>query len=109
MVLFYAQNINLFLIDVNAANDNLNREMLSVLRNPQKLEDMYKDLIMDGSATFSLDGCTVGTDSCPPNEECIQNYPKSRAGTCKCKVAYLLNFCFHNYINSFNRKITREI
>lgn len=60
--------------------------MLNVLTNPQKLEDMYKDLIMDGSTPFTLNGCTVGTDTCSVNEECVQNYPKSRAGTCKCKV-----------------------
>lgn len=76
----------IFFLDANSANENLNREMLSVLANPQRLEDMYKDLLLDGSNTFSLISCTVGTDTCPPNEECVQNYPKSRAGTCKCKV-----------------------
>lgn len=63
--------------------------MLSV----KKLEDMYKDLLLDTSTFSYATGCNVGIDdTCLPNEECIANYPKSRAGTCRCKEGFERNF-----------------
>ena len=47
---------------------------------------------MDES-TYNYDvGCEVGTDSgCGLGEVCVQNFPKSRAGTCSCKPGYIRN------------------
>lgn len=84
--------------------------MLSVLTNPQKLEDMYKDLIMDDNNAFALNGCNVGIDNCLPNEECIQNFPKSRAGTCKCKVnCFSSPTCFKTNFDCYFRIILKEM
>lgn len=63
-----------------------------MLNDNRRLQDIYKDLVMDES-TYNYDsGCEVGTDNgCAPNEICVQNYPKSRAGTCACKSRYVRN------------------
>lgn len=57
------------------------------------LEDSY------GYAT----SCEVGIPSiCSPNEECVQNFPKTRGGTCKCKPGFFRNtegYCIHPPLN----------
>lgn len=54
--------------------------MYTVLNDPRRLEEAYKDLLMDGSTFNYAVGCSVGSDACSINEECIPNAAKSRAG-----------------------------
>lgn len=57
--------------------------MYNVINDPRKLEEAYKELLMDDATyAYGAVSCNVGIDDmCMPNEECVQNYQKSRAGT----------------------------
>jgi hypothetical protein len=74
------------------SSEHLDRQVYNALNDNRRLQDIYKDLVMDESAYNYDIGCDVGADiGCAPNEVCMQNYPKSRAGTCTCKQGYIRN------------------
>lgn len=56
--------------------------MYTLLSDPRRFEAAYKDLLkMDESSYEYGSSCNVGiSETCMQNEECVRNYPKSRAG-----------------------------
>ncbi|XP_017783427.1 PREDICTED: dyslexia-associated protein KIAA0319-like protein [Nicrophorus vespilloides] len=77
------------------STEHIGREMYNMINNrpTNHYDDVYKDLLqLSESALDYNTACSVGIGaSCIENEECVQNYPTSRAGTCKCKVGFLRN------------------
>ncbi|KAF5288345.1 hypothetical protein FQR65_LT12080 [Abscondita terminalis] len=59
-----------------------------------RLNDAFKNLLeIEESGYDDFISCNVGLDNiCGSNEECVQNVPKSRAGTCKCKIGFSRNW-----------------
>lgn len=71
-------NIMLFL-DFSKAQ--LDREMMNILNDRSRFEDVYRDLLMEGSFNTDSISCEVGIDTtCPHNEICAPQHQKSRAG-----------------------------
>lgn len=66
--------------------------MYNVINDPRKLEEAYKEILLDDSDfPYSVVSCNVGIDdTCMPNEECVQNYQKSRAGKKVPKFLFVL-------------------
>ncbi|XP_018324122.1 dyslexia-associated protein KIAA0319-like protein [Agrilus planipennis] len=97
------------------------KEMLNILNNPTEFEKAYKEAMiqMDESNFNFASGCTIGNpEACEINEECIQNHPKSRSGTCRCKTGFarspsglctlVLDFKdkgIHDVLNGFSEQI----
>lgn len=56
--------------------------MYSFINDPRKLEEAYKDLLMDESTfPYNTPSCNIDLENmCMVNEECVQNTPKSRIG-----------------------------
>ncbi|KAF5285922.1 hypothetical protein FQA39_LY04383 [Lamprigera yunnana] len=77
----------------NTEDDIMNESDLSYMLNDSELKDVYKNLLEADESVFDYQvSCSVGIENtCETYEECIQNVPKSRAGTCRCKVGYARN------------------
>lgn len=78
---------------VDPENDNEESFVDRDLSYDSRLKDAYKTLLEIEPSYDYLVSCNVGIDdTCGNNEECVQNVPKSRAGTCKCKTGYSRNW-----------------
>ncbi|XP_023029330.2 dyslexia-associated protein KIAA0319-like protein isoform X1 [Leptinotarsa decemlineata] len=64
------------------------KEILDILNDRSRFENVFRDLLKEESFEKGL-YCTIGlNDNCLPNEECVQQHPKSRSGTCECKDGF---------------------
>lgn len=70
----------------------LDREMINILNDRNRFEDVYRDLLMEESFNTDSISCEVGIDTtCLRNEICAPQHQKSRAGICQCKDGYIRN------------------
>lgn len=70
-------------------DEEADNEIYKMLSDPRRLENAYKNILDNiGESTFEYTACSVGIDeNCSHHEECVQNFPKSRAG-----IYFLLQF-----------------
>lgn len=62
----------------------LDREMISILNDPNRFEDAYRDLLMEETFNSDTVSCEVGIDTtCLRNEVCAPQHSKSRNGKLK--------------------------
>ncbi|CAH1180374.1 unnamed protein product [Phaedon cochleariae] len=65
------------------------KEIYSILNDRNRFEDAVKDLMREESFERSS-YCEVGIENaCLPNEECVPQHAKSRAGVCQCLEDYI--------------------
>lgn len=64
----------------------------NLLSKRDQIENAYPEGMQLGASSLAASkSCNVGIPDCGDNEECVQNSPKSRAGTCRCKEHYIRN------------------
>lgn len=55
--------------------------MINILNDRNRIEDVYRDLLMEESLNSDTVSCEVGIDTvCLRNEVCAPQHTKSRAG-----------------------------
>lgn len=54
--------------------------MFNILNDPDRFEEAFRDLLKENSFAAETGYCEVGLNTCLPNEVCIPQHAKSRAG-----------------------------